>query len=113
VAWSHVRHTWKANMNKALRQLIREKLADGRLPHDSIPRTWGSPGNDETCVACGLRIGKNQFVMERLDAAFKGIQFHVRCFCYWDTERRPPGRSPGRASSSASGAERRQEARGA
>jgi hypothetical protein len=77
---------------KALRHLIREKLADGRLPHGSIPRAWGSVGNNETCAACGSLISKNQFVMERIGATPKGIQFHVRCFCYWDAERRPAGR---------------------
>jgi len=76
-----------------LRHLIREKLTDGRLPHDSIPRAWGSAGNNETCVACDSLIAKNQFVMERIGVAPKPIQFHVRCFCYWDTERRAPGRS--------------------
>jgi hypothetical protein len=100
-------------MNKTLRQLIREKLADGRLPHDSIPRTWGGAGNNETCVACDLPIAKNQFAMERLDATSNGILFHVQCFCYWDTERRPLGRLPGRVAGRASGVESREVARGA
>jgi len=77
---------------EALRHLIREKLADGRLPHSSIPRTWGSAGNNETSVACDSLIAKNQFAMERIGTTPKRIQFHIRCFCYWDAERRPPGR---------------------
>jgi hypothetical protein len=68
---------------EALRHLIREKLADGRLPHDSIPPAWGSVGNNETCVACGSLITKNQFAMERIGATPKGIQFHF--------SRDPPG----------------------
>jgi hypothetical protein len=34
-----------------LRVLIRAKLADGRLPTNSIPRVWGGLGNGETCDA--------------------------------------------------------------
>jgi hypothetical protein len=78
----------------ALRILIREKLADGRLPQNSIPRVWGGAGNNETCVACDLVIGKNQFVMEGVGAAMKAVQFHVECFYLWDSERTPPGRAP-------------------
>ena len=77
---------------QALRILIREKLADGRLPHDSIPRVWGGPGNNETCRACDLVIEKSQFVMEGIGEAMKGVQFHVRCFYLWDSERDAPGR---------------------
>ena len=36
----------------ALRLLIQSKLADGRLPQDSIPRVWGGAGAGETCDAC-------------------------------------------------------------
>jgi hypothetical protein len=64
-----------------LRELIRDKLADGRLPQNSISRVWGGAGNSEMCVAC-----------EGIGAGLKAIQFHVRCFYYWDAERTPPGR---------------------
>ena len=49
---------------ETLRHLIRSKLADGRLPQDSIPRVWGGAGNGETCDACEEIITKTQFVME-------------------------------------------------
>ena len=75
-----------------LRELIRDKLADGRLPQNSISRVWGGAGNSEMCVACEGIIEKNQFVMEGIGAGLKAIQFHVRCFYYWDAERTPPGR---------------------
>lgn len=78
----------------ALRLLIQSKLADGRLPQDSIPRVWGGAGNDETCDACEERIGKAQFVMEGISTTGgQGIQFHVACFHLWDEERRAPGRT--------------------
>jgi hypothetical protein len=84
---------WRVSMElEALLQLIRQKLADGRLPHNSIPRVWGGQGNNEVCGACDRIIEKNQFVMEGIGAAMKAVQFHVRCFYYWDAERKPPGR---------------------
>jgi hypothetical protein len=65
-----------------LRLLIRENLADGRLPHDSIPRVWGGAGNGEVRDACGLVIDKTQFVMEGIstNVSKRAVQFHVKCF---------------------------------
>ncbi len=77
-----------------LRLMIREKLADGRLPHDSIPRMWGGPGNGETCDGCGEAVAKTQMLMEGLSAKARGVQFHVACFHVWDVERQVPGHDP-------------------
>jgi DNA-binding transcriptional regulator PaaX len=66
---------------EVLRHLIRSKLADGRLPQDSIPRLWGGAGNGETCDACEETIAKTQFVMEGVSTTTGGlgIQFHEGC----------------------------------
>ena len=77
---------------ESLRTLIRAKLNDGRLPHNSVPRVWGGAGNGETCVACDEIITKANFVMEGVGEGLRAIQFHVQCFYVWDTERKPPGR---------------------
>jgi hypothetical protein len=50
----------------ALTLQIQAKLADGRLPHNHIPRMWGGPGNGETCDGCGETVSKSQMVMEGL-----------------------------------------------
>jgi hypothetical protein len=84
--------------NEALHTLIREKLKDGRLPWDSMPRFWGGPADGEICDACEKPITKEQLVMEgiastlsdRLKERKKPIQFHVTCFQIWDIERRAP-----------------------
>ena len=78
----------------SLRVLIQQKLADGRLPHNSIPRVWGGPSNGETCDACGEVIAAHQFVMEGVstDPTKRSVQFHVGCFGIWDVERTAPGR---------------------
>jgi hypothetical protein len=78
---------------QSLNLIIRAKLADGRLPQDSIPRVWGGEGNNETCDACEEVITKKQFVMEGISTTGgAGIQFHVMCFQIWDAERQVPGR---------------------
>lgn len=80
---------------EALRLLIRDKLADGRLPHDSIPRVWGGPGNEEKCDACEKIVEKPQMLMEGIggEDGF-GIQMHVECFSVWDRERVVAGHAP-------------------
>lgn len=81
-----------------LRLLIREKLADGRLPHDHIPRMWGGPGNGETCDGCGEIVTKTQMLMEGLSKddgpAASGVRFHIACFHLWDVERQVAGHDP-------------------
>jgi hypothetical protein len=72
--------------------LIRAKLTDGRLPHNSIPRIWGGPGNNESCDACEETISKQDFVMEGISLCGVGVQFHVQCFYLWDSLRTVPGR---------------------
>jgi hypothetical protein len=72
-----------------LRALIRENLADGRLPTNRITRVWGVLGNGETCNGCGGTITKGQFVMNGLGAegSRQPLQLHVACFQLWDEER--------------------------
>jgi hypothetical protein len=75
---------------EALRLLIRQKLEDGRLPYNHIPRVWGGPSALEMCDACETSIGEDQLVMEgiSLGGGRKPLQLHVICFGIWDTERR-------------------------
>ena len=70
-----------------LRLLIRDKLADGRLQQQAIPRVWGGPGDGETCAACEETIAKSQLVIEGSGDDGKAAFFHVRCFQVWDSER--------------------------
>ena len=87
--------------NDSLRILIREKLEDGRLPLNSMPRFWGGPADGEVCDACDHLITKQQLVMEGIASTLsdrpkekKPIQFHVTCFQIWDVERRTPKVGP-------------------
>jgi hypothetical protein len=80
----------------ALHLLIRQKLADGRLPHNHIPRVWGGPGAGETCDGCGEIVQKAQLIMEgiALSVGREAVQFHVMCFNVWDAERQVFGHEP-------------------
>ena len=81
----------------SVRLLIRSKLNDGLLPHNSMPRFWGGVGGGERCDACDMLITKEQLVMEGTASTLsdrpkgkKPVQFHVKCFYVWDAERRVP-----------------------
>jgi hypothetical protein len=78
-----------------LRLMIQDKVADGRLPHNYIPRVGGRLGNGETCDGCGETVTKTQVVMEGLSGrAGRGVKFHVACFYVWDATRRVLGFKP-------------------
>jgi hypothetical protein len=67
--------------------LINRKLADGKLPRNSIPRIWGGPGNGEFCDACEAIITPKELIMEGIAEGGGGVQFHVQCFYLWDSIR--------------------------
>jgi hypothetical protein len=74
-----------------LRTLIQEKLAEGRLPHDHVPRIWSGPGNWEICDGCGETVTRAQTLMKGLDGRGRGVQLHATCFYLWNVERQVPG----------------------
>ena len=94
---------------QALRLLIRQKLADGRLPRNGVPRVGGSHSDGQQCCACEALVAKSEFVMEalllgngRIRAA---VSFHVHCFHIWDDERRRLRRSAATGTDRESGVE--------
>jgi hypothetical protein len=70
-----------------LRLVIREKLAGGRLRHNSSTRFWGGPGQGEICDACDEAVTNDQRVIENRDPEGGGVQLHVACFYVWNVER--------------------------
>ena len=78
-------------MDQPVSVLIREKLADGRLPHDHFPRIRTSPGNAETCDGCDAPVTRTQMMMEILDETSYSVQFHVGCYHVWFVERQVYG----------------------
>jgi hypothetical protein len=73
---------------EAVQRLIRDKVADGRLPHDGLTRISARPGHGETCVACEETVTPSQIVVENIgDNRHRPMQFHVLCFYLWTVER--------------------------
>ena len=72
---------------ESLRLLIRQKLHDGRLPYNHIPRVWGGPSALEMCDGCESPITEHQMVMEGIAGGRRPVQMHVGCFGIWDEER--------------------------
>ena len=74
---------------ESLRLLIQNKLASGVLPGHDCTKVFGGVSNGETCDGCGVPVAKTQMVMECIGEHYpKVLQFHVRCFYIWDSERR-------------------------
>lgn len=78
---------------EVLRLLIRQKLQNGRLPDHNMPKVFGGPGDGEVCDGCGEPVVSGHVVTEGIASTWndkKPVQFHVKCFHVWDTERRAP-----------------------
>ena len=71
---------------EGIRPLIREKLANGRLPHDRLAKVWGGKGRGEMCLACDTPVQSGEFVMEGIGGDWEEVHFHVRCFYLWHSE---------------------------
>jgi len=77
---------------ESLRLLIRNKLTTGALPGHDCTKIFGGPSSGERCDACGEIIGTDQLMMDCIGEHYpKSLQFHVRCFYIWDSERRVDG----------------------
>jgi hypothetical protein len=80
---------------EALRLFIREKLQDGRLPHEPISQVQSRPADGQKCDACEKLITMARFVVTGTTLAGRGsIQLHVECFQLWDHERSARRASP-------------------
>lgn len=71
-----------------VRQLIRHRLQDGRLPSDRVVQVWEMPGNGHACDGCGLPLARNQTSVCGIAARYSmSIHFHADCFVIWECER--------------------------
>ncbi|HEX9818504.1 MAG TPA: hypothetical protein VGD07_02700 [Methylomirabilota bacterium] len=73
-----------------LGQIIREKVADGRLPVREPVKTWAGYGRGQPCSACELPIlaAQAEYEFEDGDATYR---FHIGCYGLWEAERRRRG----------------------
>ena len=81
----------------SLSRLIWEKLQDGRLPSEPMPRVWGGPGNGEMCSVCDQKAEKPSLVIEGRTEQGHLVLFHPKCFYLWQTglaSTATPGQAP-------------------
>jgi len=79
-------------VERALRENVRQRIQSGALPRAKPNRTWGGPGAGLTCAVCDQRITRNQieyevqFVQEGT-TVLQVVHLHLACFAAWELER--------------------------
>lgn len=71
---------------RALRQLIRHRLADGSLPLDGFFRAEVGAKGQAPCDACALVISPDQVVVQVVASSGSEARFHRDCFTMWKAE---------------------------
>ncbi len=79
-------------VERAIRDKIREKISTGALPMLAPHRTWGGPGEGLGCVVCERPISKDQVefevhFMQEGQLAPEVTRFHLDCYAAGELER--------------------------
>ena len=83
-------------MDDDIRQLIRRRLLEGRLPRGRALDIWAAPGEGQSCDGCGEPIAKNQQIVWGIAAKdWMSVQFHANCYELWEAERLALSRKDG------------------
>ena len=76
-----------------LRDLIRQRIHDGRLPRTHLIELGHWHGFGQACDGCGSTIARNQKMNVRMCADdWRTIRLHDDCFQIWDIEKHTNGR---------------------
>jgi predicted nucleic acid-binding Zn ribbon protein len=71
-----------------VRQLIRQRIHDGRLPRHRVIELGFGSGVGHQCDGCGTAIEMDQRMTVRICAEdWRTIRLHDDCFQIWDAER--------------------------
>jgi len=85
-----------AEVNGALQELAKQRIASGELPCPPAARTWGSHGSGAPCSLCAGMIRADQIEYEVAVVDPRGLveprtlRFHLPCHLAWQTECRRP-----------------------
>ncbi len=75
-------------MNDAtVRQLVRDRIADGRLPRNRGGAISATNGGDERCDACSTPVSPEEVLLKIAHEGFRRIRVHASCFSVWRDER--------------------------
>ena len=83
-----------------IRQLIRRKLQDRRLPRGRASDISAALADGQTCDACGEPIvAKQEAVWAIATQDWISLRFHALCYELWEIERQELARQDGEARS--------------
>jgi hypothetical protein len=75
-------------MNDAtVRRLVRDRIADGRLPRNRGGAVSATNGTDEGCDACSTPVSPEEVLYRVAHEGFRQIRVHATCFAIWRDER--------------------------
>jgi hypothetical protein len=82
-----------------LRERVRERLQEEKLPLREPDRIWGGPGVNAPCAVCERPVvhGEMEFEVQfardgAVDRHFDVYHVHVRCFAVWELVRKERAR---------------------
>jgi len=76
-----------------LREVIRQRIQDGRLPRTRLIELGHGHGIGEVCDGCGSTITRDERMTVRISADdWRTLRFHDECFQMWATEKHTNGR---------------------
>jgi hypothetical protein len=75
-------------MNDAtVRQAVRAKIVDGRLPSDRVGAVSAANGTGQICDACSVPISLDEVLYKLVHERSDRLVFHATCFAIWRAER--------------------------
>ena len=81
-----------AEVNGALKELAKQRIASGELPCLRTARMWGSRGSGGQCSLCARPIGTHEIEYEVAAVDLRGaaetptVRFHLPCHAAWQAE---------------------------
>jgi len=79
-----------------VRQLIRHRLLEGRLPRGRAVDIWDAPGEGQTCDGCDDPIARDQMMIWGIASQdWVSVHFHATCYELWEAERLALSRKDG------------------
>ena len=81
-----------AEVDAALKELAKQRIASGELPCTPTARTWGSRGSGAPCSLCTRPIRADEIEYEVAAVDWRGttesstVRFHLPCHAAWQAE---------------------------
>jgi len=71
----------------AMRRVVRDKIAAGRLPRDRTGVISATNGTDGRCDACSTPVSPEEVLVKLSYGGSCRFVFHAMCFAIWREER--------------------------